>query len=238
MSTDPVVDLGIGQPEDAVLPRELLRDAAAAALDGPGNDYLQYGPEQGADDVRETLAGFLSHHYGHPVDAGELLITNGASHGLDLMLARHTSPGDVVVVEAPSYFFGLDMLRDRGVRLVSVPVDEEGLDPEALREVLRRHRPAFVYTIPVFHNPTGVTLSEPRRRELLELAGRTGTPVVADEVYQLTGLPGTVPPPLRSTGSSDVLSLGSFSKILGPGVRLGWIEGSPDRSASGCRTGS
>lgn len=231
MDSTHVIDLGIGQPEDAILPRRSLREAADVALAGPDNEYLQYGPEQGAASVREMLAGFLSAYYGYRVDAGNLLVTNGASHGLDLVLARYTRPGDVVAIEAPSYFFGLDILRDRGVRLVPVPVDGDGLDVGRLQEVLEQHRPKLVYTIPVFHNPTGVTLSNPRRRGLVDLAEEYRTTVVADEVYQLTAEPGRVPPPLRHGGSGQVLSLGSFSKILGPGVRLGWVEGPPDRLA-------
>jgi DNA-binding transcriptional MocR family regulator len=219
-----IIDFGIGQPEDRILPRELLREAAQHALAGPGNDYLQYGPEQGARSLRDALAGFLSRHYGHEVSPDELLVTNGASHGLDLVLSRYTRPGDVVVVEAPTYFFGLDVLHGRYVRLVSVPVDEEGLDTGALRTVIEREKPALIYTIPVFHNPTGVSLSDARRRQLVELAEAYRIPVVADEVYQLTAEPDRLLPPLRRYDPRQVLSLGSFSKILGPGVRLGWIE--------------
>ncbi|GAA3305295.1 PLP-dependent aminotransferase family protein [Dactylosporangium vinaceum] len=226
-----IIDLGIGQPQDAVLPREALRQAAAAALAGPDQPYLQYGPEQGMPSLLQTLAAFLTRHYGHPVDPATLLITNGASHGLDLVLARCTRPGDTVVVESPSYFFGLDVLRQRGVRPVAVPVDGDGMRVDDLERVLQTHEPALVYTIPVLHNPTGVTLSGPRRARLRELADRHHVPIVADEVYQLTATPDRVPPPLRRDPAPHVLSLGSFAKILGPGVRLGWIEAEPDRIA-------
>jgi len=222
-----VIDLGIGQPQDTILPRELLRRAAMDALERPDNSYLQYGPEEGAPSVREALAEFLSRHYARPVPAADLLITNGASHGLDLILSRYTRPGDPVVIEAPTYFFGLDVLRDRGVRLLPVPVDGDGLDTDALAEVLRRERPAFIYTIPVFHNPTGVTLSPARRARLVELAAAYDVPIVADEVYQLVVEDGQAPAMLREYDADHVLSLGSFSKILGPGVRLGWIECAP-----------
>jgi DNA-binding transcriptional MocR family regulator len=221
-----LIDLGIGAPDPALLPRALLRDAAVAALE-TGTRCLEYGPEQGAVSLREALAELLTRHYRRPVVAAELLITNGASHGLDLALGLFTSPGDLVVIEAPTYFFGLDVLRDRRVRLLPAPVDTEGIDPEALAARLAGETPALIYTIPAFQNPTGVTLSPPRRRRLVELAAAYGCPVVADEVYQLVVEAGRVPPPMRAYDPERVLSLGSFSKILGPGVRLGWVECAP-----------
>jgi DNA-binding transcriptional MocR family regulator len=225
---DDLIDLGIGAPDPALLPRDLLlRDAAARVLARPGNEFLRYGPEEGAASLREALAELLTRHYRRPVAAADLLVTNGASHGLDLVLGLFTSPGDRVVVEAPTYFFGLDVLRDRRVRPVPVPVDAEGLDPDALAARLRGERPAMIYTIPVFQNPTGVTLSPARRRRLVELAAEYDCPVVADEVYQLVVPPARVPQPLRAYDPARVLSLGSFAKILGPGVRLGWVECAP-----------
>jgi len=221
---DDIIDLGIGQPDNAILPRELLRRAAMSALAGPDNSYLQYAPEEGADSLRRALAGFLSRRYGSPVPAEELLVTGGASHGFDLVLGGYTKPGDTVIVEAPTYFFGLDVLRGRNVRLIGVPTDAEGLDVEELARTLRRTRPALIYTIPVFHNPTGVTLTPARRQRLVDLAARHDCLVVADEVYQLVAARDRVPDPMRRVGGDQVLSLGSFSKILGPGVRLGWVE--------------
>jgi 2-aminoadipate transaminase len=232
MNGTDVIDLGIGQPDEAILPRDLLRRAAMEALGRPDNSCLQYGPEEGARSLREALAEFLSRHYRRPVAADTLLVTNGASHGLDLILGRWTRPGDTVVVEAPTYFFGLDVLRDRDLRLITVPVDADGLDTDALHALLRRERPSLIYTIPVFHNPTGVTLSPTRRQRLVELAGEHGVPIVADEVYQLVAEADRVPAPLRGYDPDRVLSLGSFSKILCPGVRLGWIECAPERLAA------
>ncbi|MEV0006243.1 PLP-dependent aminotransferase family protein [Micromonospora sp. NPDC050980] len=220
---DPI-DLGIGQPEDAVLPRALLRRAAEHRLSLPDNSYLQYGPEEGSASLRAALSEFLTRHYGTAVHARELLLTSGASHALDLILASRTSPGDLVMVETPTYFFGLDILRSRRLRIVPVPMDAEGLDVAALERMLHEEVPKLLYTIPVFHNPTGVTLSPRRRVRLVELAEEYGFPIVADEVYQLVAEPDRVPPPLRVQGGARILSLGSFSKILGPGLRIGWIE--------------
>jgi DNA-binding transcriptional MocR family regulator len=226
-----VIDLGVGQPDPAILPLARLRAAAAHALAGPGAASLQYGPEQGSPVLRGSLADLLSRHTGTPVEPAELLITAGASHGLDLVVERFAAPGATIFVEDPSYFFAFDVLRSRGARLVPVPTDRDGLDVEALERMLQVEVPAFVYTVPVFHNPTGVTLTGSRRRRLVELAQEYGFLVVADEVYQLLGQPGREPAPLRTFDAERVLSLGSFSKILGPGVRLGWIECTASRLA-------
>lgn len=227
MGAHDLIDLGVGQPEKAILPRELLRGAAASALAVADNGCLQYGPEDGSPSLREALAGFLTRQYGRVVQADELLVTNGASHGLDLVLGCFTAPGDTVVVEAPTYFLGLDVLRDRKVRLVPVPVDAAGLDTDALAALVHRESPRLVYTIPVFHNPTGMTMPPTRRRHLTALAAEHDFLVAADEVYQLVTDPSRVPGPVRCHDRERVLSLGSFSKILGPGVRLGWVEGPP-----------
>jgi DNA-binding transcriptional MocR family regulator len=133
-----------------------------------------------------------------------------------------TRPGDTVFVEDPSYFFALDVLEGRGLRLIGVSMDEDGLDVAALERMLEVERPVLLYTVPVFHNPTGVTLRPDRRQRLVELARRYDFLIVADEVYQLLG--STTPPPMRTLDRDRVLSLGSFSKILGPGIRLGWVE--------------
>jgi 2-aminoadipate transaminase len=221
---DDLVDLGIGQPDDSLLPRELLGELAAAALAKSTSSRLQYAPEEGAESLREALADFLTLHYGRLVKADELVMTSGASHALDLVLAWYTRPGDAVAVEAPTYFLGLHVLRQRGVRLVPVPVDEHGIDADRLEEVLQRHHPRLLYLIPTFQNPTGMTLTSERRARVAALSAEYGCIVVADEVYQLTASPDRVPETMRAHAGGNVMSLGSFSKILAPGIRLGWIE--------------
>ncbi|ONI78112.1 hypothetical protein ALI144C_30800 [Actinosynnema sp. ALI-1.44] len=226
-----VIDLGIGEPDPAALPLGQLRQAAAHRLSNADTAPLRYGPEEGSASFRAMLAEFLTRCCRVPVHADHLMITAGASHALDLVLSRLCRPGDAVFVEDPTYMFALDIFRDRPVRLVSVRVDEHGLDVDDLERMLAVEAPRLVYTIPVFHNPTGVTLSVQRRRRLMELAVEHDFLVVADEVYQLTGERDATPPPLRTVNGERVLSLGSFSKILGPGIRLGWIEAAPHHVA-------
>jgi len=221
-----MIDFGIGQPQDTLLPLDLMRRAAAEFAYASESYSLQYGNEWGDGYLRLALAEFLSAHYGVAVDPEPLFITNGNSQAIDLACAAFTQPSDVVFVEEPTYFLAIDIFRRRGLTIVGIPVDDGGLSIDALEVELKGRRPAFVYTIPAFHNPTGVTLVAERRARLVELAQRYGFLIVADEVYQMLDYAGDVPPPLAAhVDSGHVLSLGTFSKILAPGLRLGWAQG-------------
>lgn len=235
-----VTDLGIGQPNDGILPVEILERAAAAALGRGQRHPLQYGTERGDGHLRLALARFLGPRYGGAeVDPGAMLVTNGNSHALDLLCAALTEPGDTVLVEDPTYHLALGILRDHGLEAVGVPVDDGGLSIGALEEALTRHRPRFLYTVSSYHNPTGATLSDERRRRLVALAREHGFWIVADEVYHLLRYrddPGPAPMAAH-VDSGVVLSLGTFSKILAPGLRLGWLQGPEDLIASLTRRG-
>ena len=219
------IDLGIGQPHVDILPLEQLTEAAAHRLERGDRNILQYGIQQGNGSFRDCLARFLSEEYSAAVDPDHLFITGGISQMLDLICGLHTRPGDTVIVEEPSYFLALRIFADHRLRIIGTPIDENGLIPEALEENVKIHKPAFVYTIPVFHNPAGVTLSEDRRGKLIDLSDKYDFLIVADEVYQLLAYTSTPPRPLACYDTAGrVLSLGSFSKILAPGLRLGWAQ--------------
>jgi len=220
-----VTDFGIGQPQDAILPVDILHKAASQpAADGQRHS-LQYGTEFGDGHLRLALADFLSVHYAIAVDPEPIFITNGNSQAIDIVCTAFTKPGDVVFVEEPSYFLALDIFRNHHLKIVGIPVDEHGLSIEALEAALEQHAPTLIYTIPAFHNPTGVTLSAERRQRLVELAVQHGFLIVADEVYQLLDYLGDTPAPMAAyLDSGRVLSLGTFSKILAPGLRLGWVQ--------------
>ncbi len=224
-----MIDFAAGQPSPALLPLALLRKAAANRLTGNDAPFLAYGAEQGDGYFRAALAGFLSEHYHVPVDADELFVTAGASMGLDLLCTLFAVPGDTIFVEEPSYFLALRIFADHHLKIISLPMDAGGLIIEALEEKLTRHRPAFLYTIPTFHNPSSVTLEARRRERLVELSRKYNFLIIADEVYHLLNYaPEPPPPPLASFINSDtVLALGSFSKILAPGLRLGWVQAGP-----------
>ena len=223
------IDLGIGQPHRDILPLDLVAKAAGHRFNLGDPDILQYGMQQGDSGFRDHLAHFLAGQYGAQVDPDQLFITGGISQALDQICTLMTKPGDVIIVEEPSYFLALRIFKDFGLQIVSTPIDADGLIIEALEENLARHQPVLLYTIPTFHNPAGATLSEQRRKELVALSERHDFHIIADEVYQLLSYTARPPLPLAYFDTSRrVFSLGSFSKILAPGLRLGWMQAKPD----------
>jgi len=220
-----VIDLGLGNPPLSLLPLNLIRDAAQKALSQNDNSFLQYGTEQGDGYLRVALANFLSDGYGFPVDPQSLFITTGISNALDLLCTFFTQPGDTVFVEEPSYFLALRIFADHHLNVVSIETDENGLIPASLEEKLAGSRPKFLYLIPTFQNPTGHTLSKERREQIVRLAEKHNFLIAADEVYQLLNYSQQPPKPFGAfVESENVISLGSFSKILAPGLRLGWMQ--------------
>lgn len=226
------IDFGIGQPGFELLPLDLLRTATAQRLAEPDPAFLNYGYPPGNGRFHHALAAFLQAQTGHAPNPERLLTTNGVSQALDMICTLFTQPGDTVFVEEPTYFLALRIFADHGLRVVGIPVDSAGMRIEALEAALSQHQPRFVYTIPVFQNPSGVTLSPARRQALLALSAAHDFLIVADEVYQL--LPYTITPPPSFAAFADnerVLALGSFSKILAPGLRLGWLSAPPSLHA-------
>jgi DNA-binding transcriptional MocR family regulator len=222
------IDFGIGQPHIDILPLEQLAEAATHRFRQGDRSILQYGMQQGNGKFRNSLSEFLSAQYDAAVDPDHLFITAGISQALDQICALHTQPGDTVFVEEPSYFLALRIFADYGLKVISSPIDEDGLIIDALAEKLEKHNPVFIYTIPAFHNPAGVTLSADRREKLVSLSEKHDFFIVADEVYQLLSYTAMPPSPMTYFDrSARVLSLGSFSKILAPGLRLGWMQAKP-----------
>jgi DNA-binding transcriptional MocR family regulator len=223
------IHFGVGQPSPDLLPVKLLAAASEQFYRQARPLDLNYGERQGDQRFRQSLAAYLSEAYGFAVQAGELFVTGGNSQALDFICARFTRPGDTVLVEEPSYFLAFQVFRDHGLKVVGVPMDEAGMQTAALERLARQHRPALVYTIPSFHNPTGVTLGGQRRRDMAALSRELDFVLVADEVYQLLHAGQPPPPPLAACiNEGRVLSLGSFSKILAPGLRLGWVQAGPE----------
>lgn len=221
-----VINFGIGQPSPDLLPVKLIREASEDFLSNAHPLELNYGERQGDARFRESLAGFLSRHYASPVTPESLFVTGGNSQAIDFVCSRFASAGDTIFVEEPTYFLAHRIFADHGLEVVGIPMDEDGMRTDLLREKLREHRPALLYTIPSYHNPCSCTLSGERRRELAALSREHGFVVVADEVYQLLHYFDTPPPPAMGTltDEGNILSLGSFSKIMAPGLRLGWIQ--------------
>ena len=228
-----IVDLGRGDPGPDLLPAALVRDAAERATARCDPDLLQYGHEPGDAGLRAAIAGLLEREGAGSSDPERLFVTAGASLALHLVLTLFTEPGERVLVDAATYHLALAQFFDHRLRVEAVPGDAGGMDPDALERALRGGGAALLYLVPAFANPTGVTLEPERQQAIVAMAARHGLRVAADEVYRLTGFserpsPVSVPRSLAQLDGEHVLSLNSVSKILSPGLRLGWIEG-PER---------
>lgn len=223
-----IINFGIGQPGFDLLPLDIMRRAAGIRMSKGDTSLLNYGYEYGDGYFRLALASFLEQHYGMAVSADSFMVTAGASQALDLICTLFTRPGDVVFVAEPTYFLALRVFEDHHLKVIGIPADEDGLIIDALASALAGQQPTLLYTVPTFQNPSGVTLTYERRQKLVALAEEYDFLIVADEVYHLLGYDQVPPPPLASfIDSGHVFSVGSFSKILAPGLRLGWIQAVP-----------
>jgi len=220
------IDLGLGNPDSSLLPFELIGQAARKYFSTGDRRSLQYGLEQGDGSFRFALADFLAAAYEAPVDPSNLFVTTGASSALDLLCSLYTSPGDAVLVEEPAYYLALRIFEDHWLKVVPLPGDQDGLDLESLEGSLLETRPRLIYLVPTFQNPSGRTIPLEQREKIVELAQRQDVLLVADEVYHHLGYSQTPPPPfaLYAKQVEQVISISSFSKILAPGLRLGWIQ--------------
>ena len=223
-----VIDLGLGDPSLSLLPLDLIREAAQARLSQADNSFLQYGAEQGDGHFRLALANFLTKGYGFDVKPESLFVTNGISNALDLICTLFTKAGDTIFVEEPTYFLALRIFEDHHLKVISIDTDESGLVIESLEEKLAEFRPKFLYLIPTFQNPTGTTMPQEQRERLVQLAKEYDFIIVADEVYHPLNYTSYAPTPPKSFAAyidaENVISLGSFSKILAPGLRIGWLQ--------------
>lgn len=227
-----VINLGLGQPSPRLLPLAEIGRAAHAQL-GSGGDplVLQYGAVLGDPEFRGSLARWLSDEYQHQVAPEQLMVTAGTSSALTFVSQAFAAPGATVVSEDPTYFLANGVFASCGLQVRGVPIDERGLDLDALERLLASGlRPAFVYVIPAFQNPTGTCLQPERARELVALADHHDFLIVADEPYVALRYGDARPGSMmrHDQGRGRVLSLGSFSKLLGPGLRLGWAHGEPE----------
>jgi DNA-binding transcriptional MocR family regulator len=222
-----VVSLAGGMPYLDGLPLDTLSELAAHVVATRGLTALQYGSGQGDEALREQILDVMALEAisAHPDD---VVVTTGSQQALDLVTRIFCDPGDVVVAEAPSYVGALGVFRAYQADVVHVPIDEFGLIPEALESTLARlavagRRVKFLYTIPNFHNPAGVSLSVERRPRVLEICRRYGVLVVEDNAYGLLGFDGEPSAAMRSMDDEGVLYLGTFSKTFAPGYRVGWV---------------
>jgi 2-aminoadipate transaminase len=221
-----VISFAGGLPAPELFDAPGLREAFAAALaDGAYGRTLQYSTTEGDPALRAAIAARLGAR-GLATEADDVLITSGSQQALTLIAAVLVEPGDTVLVEEPSYLAALQCFQMAGARVVPVPCDDDGLDPDAVAALVRRERPKLLYTVPTFHNPTGRTLPAARRAALAQVAARVGLWIVEDDPYGELRYRGEPVPHVASLpGAEDrTIALSTLSKVLVPGLRIGWLR--------------
>ncbi len=221
-----VVSLAGGMPFIGGLPLEEIAETMKRLIIERGEVALQYGSGQGDETFREQILDVM-HLEGITAHPDDIVVTTGSQQAVDLVAKIFLNPGDVVVAEAPSYVGALGVFRAHEADVVHVPMDADGLIPSALEETLTRleaegRRTKFIYVVPNFHNPAGVTLSAERRPQVVEIARRHKVLILEDNPYGLLGFDSEPLPAMHSFNPDGVIYLGSFSKTLAPGFRIGW----------------
>ncbi len=222
-----VVSLAGGMPYVQALPIEHVVEVVEAVLIERGDVALQYGAGQGSTLLRRRLAMLMAEEGTH-ADPEDLVVTTGAQQALDLVGKILIDPGDTVVVEAPAYVGALSAFSAYEPQFLQVDLDDDGMIVDQLEEALvRGERPKFVYTVPNFHNPAGVTMPTARREQLVALCREARLPIVEDNPYGLLRFEGEPQPTLRSLDPHNVIYLGTVSNVFSPGVRVGWAVAEP-----------
>ena len=221
-----VVSLAGGMPYVSALPTELVSAAMERSIRDHGSTALQYGSGQGMPVLREQILEVMALE-GIRANADDVVVTTGSQHALELVAKLFLDPGDVVIAEGPSYVTALVVFRSFQAEVDHVAMDDQGLIPDSLREHIAALRTAgkrikFLYTIPTFQNPAGVTLSWERRMEVLEICRENNILVIEDNPYGLLYFDGPPPQAMRSVEEDGVVYLGTFSKTFAPGLRVGW----------------
>ncbi len=226
-----IISFAGGFPDSAMFDVEGIRAASNAALTEEPGAALQYGATEGYNPLREQLAAFMTAKGAKEVAADNLIVTTGSQQALDLLGKTLISPGDKVIVEGPTFLATIQCFRLYGAELISAPIDGNGVKTDELEKLIAEHQPKFVYLIPTFGNPSGPMLSLERRKAVLEMAVKHNTLIVEDDPYGDLYFGDAPPPSLLNLsasvpGSRELLvHCGSLSKVLSPGLRVGWMIG-------------
>lgn len=228
-----IISFAGGLPDPATFPVEEIKAITTRLLDREANLVLQYGPTEGDARLRDELVKWMAKDGIH-TSRDQVLVTLGSQQGLDLVGRVFLDPGDLVIVELPSYMAALQVFRSYRAEMIGVPQDDGGMRVDLLEEMLARlardgRRPKLIYVVPDFQNPSGVTMSDERRTRLLHLARQHRTLVVEDNPYRELCFEGTPPPPVAALDREGrVIYLSTFSKTLCPGLRIAWIAASSE----------
>ncbi len=229
--THDIVRFAMGSPAPEAIPAGILADVGVQAIGAGAPDAFDYAATEGDPALREALLEMLD-GTGEATSPERLTVTAGGMQGLDLFGKLFIDPGDLVVVESPTYTNGSATALSYGAELLEVPVDADGLDPDALEQAVERagRTPKAIYVIPTFQNPSGTTLSLERRIRLIELARRWRAMIIDDDPYGQLRFSGADLPSLRELGEGDplIFSVRTFSKIIAPGLRVGWVDCAPE----------
>ena len=223
-----IISFAGGFPDSAMFDVEGIKAASAKALSEEPGAALQYGATEGYNPLREQLSAFMGGK-GVDVNPEGLIVTTGSQQALDLLGKTLISPGDKVIVEAPTFLATIQCFRLYGAHLIGAPVDAQGVDTDKLEQLIAEHKPKFVYLIPTFGNPSGATLSLERRKKVIAMAVKHQTLIVEDDPYGDLYFGEAPPPSLLALakdvpGAQDLIAhCGSLSKVLSPGLRIGWM---------------
>jgi DNA-binding transcriptional MocR family regulator len=234
LGTPGIISFAGGFPDSAMFDVAGIQAASARALADEPGAALQYGATEGFNPLREQLAGFMADKGVQQIKMDDLIVTTGSQQALDLLGKTMISPGDKVIVEGPTFLATIQCFRLYGAELISAPIDADGVQTDRLEQLIAEHKPKFVYLIPTFGNPSGAMLSAARRKRVLELAVQYNTLIVEDDPYGDLYFGAAPPPSLLAMshtvpGSRELLAhCGSMSKVLSPGLRVGWLIAPPE----------
>ena len=216
-----VISMAGGLPSQESFPVKEMQESFTRTLDEVKGNALQYGATEGYMPLRQWIAGYMN---SQDIECNEknIMVTSGSQQGIELVARALIEPGDRVVVESPSYMAALQVFKNEGAKIIAAPSDHEGIMIEGLKELLEEVKPKFIYVIPTFQNPSGLTLGKERREKLIKIAQELEILILEDNPYGELRYKGEAQAPLKSVAAPDeVIYLGTFSKIVAPGLRLG-----------------
>lgn len=219
-----VISFGGGNPSPAALPDDIVADISRELVASNGKVLLQYGMTEGLPSLREALTPYVEREFSIKTDSGSILPVTGSTQAFNLLLDAYTDPGDVILTENPTFLGATQAMHLHQLQVIPVDSDDEGLRMDALEEALQKHHPRMLYTIPTFQNPTGVTMPLERRKRIAELAAQYDVLVAEDDPYHSLRYSGTPLPTIKSFDKAGkVAFMGSFSKVISPGLRVGFL---------------